>query len=176
MMKSVWALVRSSMASTTAATRLVCASSFTPPSVPLGGVPQPSGAAAAPSRTPPAVTESGHLRHARDRVLVEAHHLRDALVHVPLAYAEVLHDQARVGHVAQVLLILAQGGELLGAPADLHEALDRPAVRAEERHVERLDLPLLLHAAVQPDGLVEDLQAALLAPGYVRAPRDEHDA
>src|SRR3954471_17781549 len=116
----------------------------------------------------------GLLRHLRDGLAVHVHLLRDPLVGVAVVHAQVLHYQRGVVEAATEALVLLQRRDLRCRTADRHVAVDAWA-RVEQGDVETLDLLLLLHAPVHAHHLVEHLEAALLAPGYVLTPADEQD-
>src|SRR5258708_5273589 len=86
--------------------------------------------------------------------------------------ARAIEDQGGLDGVASELLVVAQRGYLLARTVQL----DVPAEVGgglEQHNVEALDTALLLHPAVQPDALVEDLQATFLASPDRRTPADE---
>src|SRR3954447_1154725 len=115
------------------------------------------------------------LRNLRDGLLVDADLLLDALVAHAVEDLEPVDDHRRVVDHAPELRVLAHIGDLLGRAAQRRVAL-QPAVRVQQRYVEALDAPVLLHAAVEADRLVEDLERPLLAATRNLTPPDEQHA
>src|SRR5947209_6049669 len=113
----------------------------------------------------PGASTSSALRNRRDRLLVDLHLRRDALVRVTVYDREPLDAQVRGHDHACELVVFAQRSDLLGTAVELHVAVE-PAVRPKQDDVELLDPAVLLHPAVEAEGVIEDLEPALLAAAH----------
>src|SRR4051812_47917684 len=112
----------------------------------------------------------------RDRLHEHLHLAGDALAGVAVDQPEAVHDQVGAGHLALEVLVLADAVQLVRRAGQQEAAAQVAPVRVEEQDVEPLHPALLLHAAEQPDDVVEGLDGLLLAapnrtpPTYEQAP------
>src|SRR5690349_8319866 len=113
------------------------------------------------SRPVGGISASGGLRDLPDRLLVERHVAGDALAGRSFDDPHLLDDQLGVGHHTPEIVVLAHCHKLLRRAVQLEVAAE-VAVRRKEHDVERFDPAVLLHAAIEADGLVEHLEATLL--------------
>src|SRR5690242_7667836 len=127
------------------------------------------------SRPVGGISASGGLRDLPDRLLVERHIASDAFARRALDDPHLLDDEGGVDEHAPVIVVQPHRAELLGRALELDVAAEL-AVRGEQYDVERFDASVLLHAAIEADGLVEHLEATLLTTGDGLAPRDEEHA
>src|ERR1700761_6249336 len=115
------------------------------------------------------------LRDSGQALLIEAQLLHDALVAPTVDDAQVVDHEPRVDEHAPELVVVPRLRQLSGG--SLQPDVSRHlAVGVQQHDIEGLDASLLLHPAVEADGLAEHLQAALLATPYGSAPADEQHA
>src|SRR4051794_3588064 len=148
----------------------------------LVGVAHPAASGAPPgsarNRRPAPVPRLGAglrssvLRDLRRGLRIEGHLGPDTLVRVARDDVEAVDDHRGVDDRAPELLILLESGDLSRGPVE-QRAPTQGGVRAQQDEVERLDPAVLLHAAVEADRLVEDLDGALLATADGHPPSDE---
>jgi hypothetical protein len=133
------------------------------------------GASPALARHPADRFESGGLRDLRQGLAVHLDLLRESLARHTVAYAQVLDYERGVDQDSPVVLGLLRRGQLIRRPVDEDVAVRPAAVRVQQGNVELLDAALLLHAAVQPESLVEHVEATFLPAGEVVTPGDHQD-